>query len=230
MNAPATTVVYRSYSLRESLRVSRIQYPEGVEDWAPKMRGLIERGYTAAFEEPRGHLPAGTVATRYGAEHDAAFTARALDHHGRGSQYWTIRAGGALLVFAKVTPGEVLDEPMPGVVYVNDIVVEAGSTGHTFQSHQRKGYASAVLHAALKFGGHDPHRPVVLEAFDASEDRMVNGRLVAGPNQLYRNMGLERVGSADPFGFPNGAELWMSEFRTPAGFALDGAVHALERY
>lgn len=81
----------------------------------------------------------------------------------------------------------------------------------------------------LGYGGFNEIHPVVLEAFEASEDRLENGRIVPGPNSLYsEKMGLVRVGPADPMEFPNGAELWMCEYRTAKGEALCDVVQNLE--
>jgi GNAT superfamily N-acetyltransferase len=222
MSTEASNVVqYSGFGPWQHLRVQRLGYEERLADAGPLMRGLVLATYQRTFEVPYGSLPAGTVAQRYGEEHTDAFVQRAVDSHRRGSQYWVIRGGDQLVGLAKVSPGETLDEPQPGVVYINDVIVAP--------EEQRKGYGSALLHAALKFGGHEPASVVALDAFEAGESRVVNtGFPAPGSNQLYVGMGLERVGPADPFGFPNGAELWMCEYRTPEGTALDGVVKALE--
>lgn len=70
---------------------------------------------------------------------------------------------------------------------------------------------------------------VLTKAIEASEDRLEKGRIVPGPNTLYsEKMGLFRVGPADPMEFPNGAELWMCEYRTANGEALRDVVQNLE--
>lgn len=228
---PAKSATYVNRRSWDELHVDRLTSAREVGEVSPQLCGLILRAYTHAYEKgesnnPSGRLPRGTIATRYSIANHARFRERAIEHYERGSQFWVIRAdNGDITAFAKVTPGEVLEDPRPGTVYINDVATDPGDQWRA--NHQRRGYGRAALHAALTFGDF-ADVPVWLEAFEASEDQMVGGYLVPGRNQLYRNMGLERIGGVDPFTFHNDAELWMCEFGTPNGMTLNGVIGALE--
>lgn len=234
----ADSATYQKWG--KELYVDRLTTPYDVVRAAPELCALILRAYSHAYEENghdemKGQLPKGTVATRFGSGQHDRYRIGAAKHFDGGSEFWVIRTedgNGDIAAFAKVTPGEVLEDPRPGTVYLNDVVVDP--------RFQRQGYGRTAVHAALKFSGL-PDVPVWLEAFEASETRLVESPQISenhpveshvdpGPNQLYKNMGLVRTGGADPFEFPDAdAELYMCEYGTPANFTLNGVIAAMEK-
>ena len=221
MSEHTNTVTYPGDKVWGSMMVERLPNIPALAKAAPAMRELIRQSYAWSYEAPNGPLPKGTLDTHYGAQHDMAYLARSISHFKYGSQFWVARSeglNGVLLGFVKTTPGEALEDPQPDTVYLNDVVVTPNARpGSTISSRQR-GYGRTLVHAALKYGGYEDV-PLLLEAFEVSE---------AGPNQLFRNMGLVRTAPAEPFEFPNGAALDMCEYSSPQGLTLSGVVHALE--
>ncbi|HZM64375.1 MAG TPA: GNAT family N-acetyltransferase [Candidatus Saccharimonadales bacterium] len=213
----ANTVTYANHSpIAGSFIVHRVTSVEVLKHVARPIREVIRRSYANSYEEPNGPLPKGTVDSRYKVLHHTQFAERATDHFRRHhSQYWVAQSEGSgsksrMLGFAKTTP-------VAGDFYLNDVVVDPGLGA---VSSQRRGYGTMLVHAALKYGGHGD-RPLNLEAFELNEGE-------GGPNQMYRNMGLVRMGEADPFTFPNGSQLDMCLYSTPEGMTVNGVVQVLE--
>lgn len=142
-----------------STSVERLVNAAAVAQAAPLLRGIITVAYAHAYEEPAGPLPRGTIASRYSASYDTEFTERAVEHHVRGSQYWVVRKdaedeeNNQPIGFVKISPGDVINPPRPGTVYINDVVVLPHKMSRA--GHQRRGVGRTMLHAALSYGGFD---------------------------------------------------------------------------
>lgn len=221
-----SSVMYPKHSGRP-IEIFNLRSPDQIARFGASMCGAINSAYANSYEDPNGPLEKGTVVRRYGPQEAKAWTERAVGFLASDSQYWAaLAANNSVASFVKLTPYE-------GTVYVNDVVTRPAM--QSSKSHQRRGYASMLLHASLKFGGFDPGSSVWLDAFDASENRMgEDGLMVAGPNKLYTGMGLVAVGpSKDTFTFPDetgepGSQLFMTEYRTPQGVTLADVASNLE--
>lgn len=189
---------------------------------AGAVQAVLLSAYTAQFEPPQGELPEGAIKTHL---FNPDFKSKRRIQQGRmashiarfGSQYWFVGdlTQEGLLGLAKITPPRPKDRRLS---YFNDIVVR--------KQDQRNGIATALAHAALKFGSLPQDQPLELDGYAQGDPSNWS------PNKWYE----QRWGMV-AYGF-DWTGLVLStrpdihipqiHYRTEAGLTVAGIVQAFE--